>query len=341
MENAIITFTVPFTQVFGAQVTKCSMGVAVTLGGFVNSTDMSPLLTIIYSLSTTGMTVDTAYGSNNKSPFLWFAYGYVQIPTSVPSSSLLSFPSSSYSFPSSSTSATTTSSSTVGSVTLANGFTLQWGYGKNQSTQTITFSPVFTQIFGAQISKSNCNNNTTLTGGIVNTVYQSPLLSFITSLTTTGLTVDTGYASYNKSEFFWIAYGLVSSYETSVPSPSLYSFTDSSLYLLPSFTSKGYIIMDSVTRFGIQWGYGPNANPLNNSVQLITFCTPFVYVFGAQITLSNCNNNLSYGSGIVNTTDVAPILTNIGSISTTGMYVDVGVNSYNKSEFFWIAFGIM
>jgi len=316
------------------------MNEAVTLGGIINTTSMSPLNTYIMSLSTTGMTVDSAYLSANKSPFLWFAYGYVQIPTSVPSSSLLSFPSSSYSFPASTVSATTTSSNTVGWVTLSNGFTLQWGYGKNQSTQTITFSPIFTQIFGAQISKSYCNKNTSFGSGIVNTTSMSPLLTFISSLTTTGMTVDTGYNSYNKSEFFWIAYGLVSSYATSVPSSGLYSFPDSS-YLLPSFTSKGYIIMDSVTRFGIQWGYAPNVNPLNSSVQLITFCTPFVYVFGAQITLSNCNSNISYGSGIVNTTAAAPIQTYIGYVSTTGMSVDVGVNSLNKSEFFWIAFGIM
>jgi len=41
-------------------------------------------------------------------------------------------------------------------------------------------------------------------------VIMSPLNNYIVLLSNTQLVVDTGYNSSNKTEFFWIAYGIIS-----------------------------------------------------------------------------------------------------------------------------------
>jgi hypothetical protein len=95
--------------------------------------------------------------------------------------------------------------------------------------------------------------------------------------------------------------------------------------------------MDSVSRFAIQWGYGS----IDASTATITFMNPFTQVLSAQITKSNCNNNTQLGSGIVNSSSMSPLNTYITSLSKSGITVDPGFGSTNKSEYFWIAYGIM
>jgi lipid-A-disaccharide synthase-like uncharacterized protein len=384
-----ITFPLSFTQVFGAQMSKsycnkntnnltshlCSTAEIANnqyyvnlsacqenteyCGGIKNDTSMAPLNTYITSITNTGMSVDTGLFSYYKSEYFWMAYGYYKIPSLISTSYL--YPTSSYSFPSSTVSAITTSSSTVGWVTLANGFTFQWGYGKNENqspgTQPITFTQTFTQVFGAQISKSNCNNNTNnlvqtshwkgwtlfCEGGNNNDSTMAPLHTYITSLSTKGMTVDTGYLSNNKSEYFWLAYGYISSLSTQSPTLS------TSSYLYPSSitsatsvstSSKGWITLDVSSGFTIQWGY---AKVESTKDVTINFTKSFSVLCGMQISKSNCNNNTDFGTGVDldNTTNMAPLHTYITSVSTTGFVVDTGMYSTKKAEYFWIAYGIV
>ena len=383
-----ITFLLSFTQVFGAQMSKsncnkntnnvtphtCSNAEISNnqyysaicqehedlCGGIKNDTSMAPLNTYITAITNTGMSVDTGLFSYYKSEYFWMAYGYYKIPSLLSNSYL--YPTSSYSFPSSTVSAITTSSSTVGWVTLANGFTFQWGYGKNENqttagTQPITFTKTFSQVFGAQISKSNCNNNTnnlvqtntwggifytqyTCIGGNNNDTTMAPLHTYITSLSTKGMTLDTGYLSENKSEYFWLAYGYISSLSTQSPTLSTSSyFYPSSITSATSVStsSKGWITLDVSSGYTIQWGY----SKVNDATMYFT--KSFSVLCGMQISKSNCNNNTDFGTGVDldNTTNMAPLHTYITSVSTTGFVVDTGMYSTKKAEYFWIAYGIV
>jgi hypothetical protein len=314
---------------------------------------MAPLHTYITSLNTSGMNVDTGMYSGNKTEFFWMSFGN---RTVTPSTSLYTYPSSFYSFPSSSSSPTSTSSKSAGWTTLVNGFTFQWGYGPNENitnAQPITFSVPFSQVFGAQVSMSYCNKNTngftqttswwdgSVTGGVVNNSTMAPLRTYITSLSNSGMNVDTGYGSNNKSEFFWLSYGLYSPSTTTTGPPVVSDgsalFPSSTTSATTPSTTSGYIIVDSTSRFAIQWGCGK----IDSSGATITFSKAFTQVVGAQITKSNCNNNSQWGSGIVNSTSMSPLNTYIMALSNTGINVDPGYGSTNKSEYFWIAYGIM
>ena len=389
--SQVVTFPLAFTQVFGAQISKsycnkntnnltsysCTYsdlkninyygdstcdetGYYCYCGGITNDTSMAPLNTYITSITNTGMNIDTGLMSYNKSEYFWMAYGYYTIPSFAPSTFI--YPSTSYSFPTSSTLSTTSSSSSVGWVTLLNGFTFQWGYGKNEVDTTgsgnpkITFSKTFTQVFGAQISKSNCNNNTSnlyqtcsgfwnrkCIGGNNNDTTMAPLHTYITSLSTKSMYVDTGYLSGNKSDYFWLAYGYISSLSTQSPTLSTSSyFYPSSLTSATSVStsSKGWITLDVSSGFTIQWGY---AKVESTTIVTINFTKSYSVLCGMQISKSNCNNNTDFGTGVDlnNTTNMAPLHTYVLSVSTTGFVVDTGLYSTKKAEYFWIAYGIV
>jgi hypothetical protein len=168
----------------------------------------------------------------------------------------------------------------------------------------------------------------------------APLHTYIFSLSTKSMNVDTGYLSGNKSDYFWLAYGYISTLSTQ--SPTL----NTSSYLYPSSitsatsvstSSHGWITLDVTSGYTIQWGY----SKVNDATMYFT--KSFSVLCGMQISKSNCNNNTDFGTGVDlnNTTSMAPLHTYITSVSTSGFVVDTGMYSTKKAEYFWIAYGIV
>jgi lipid-A-disaccharide synthase-like uncharacterized protein len=342
-----IKFPMKFSIVFGAHITRMTR---------VWNDDIftdNPLNTYITSLTNEKMEVHTALFQNTPCPYFWYSYGFYQID--ILASTFYLFPSTSYSFPS----AGYKDKENKGWVELANGFMIQWGYGDQETNedgnQSITFLNPFSKIFGAQITKSNCSNNTPFGNyskegkddaistlfnlGLLASSHSPPISTQIQSITKKGMKVDTGFGTYNKSEYFWMAYGL--STQKPFLSTPFYSFPKSSFSVMDrSSTSHGWILLDSSTNFAVQWGYGPKwwYGPKEETINVaerylpIVFSPPFIQVFGVQMTKSLDGMDRQWGSG-------DPVMTRIYSLSNDHMYVDVGSNINQKSEFYWIAYG--
>jgi hypothetical protein len=175
--------------------------------------------------------------------------------------------------------------------------------------------------------------------GLLASSHSPPISTQIQSITKKGMNVDTGFGTMHKSDYFWMAYGL--STQKPFLSTPFYLFPTSSFSVMDrSSTSNGWILLDSSTSFAVQWGYGPkweyglkqeNINVSERYLPIV-FSPPFIKVFGVQMTKSLDGMDRQWGSG-------DPVMTRIYSLFNDHMYVDVGSNINQKSEFYWIAYG--
>ncbi|NBV69081.1 MAG: hypothetical protein EBR74_11170, partial [Flavobacteriia bacterium] len=288
-----IVFPMKFSTVFGAQITRMSRDWNDEI-----FTD-NPLNTYITKLTNEKMEVHTAMLQSTPCPYFWFSYGFYQID--ILSSTFYLFPRTTYSFP---TINETFSKGKGGWVTLVNGFMFQWGYGDQETdeygNQLITFPRSFSRVFGGQITKSDCQKNTPFGNfskegkddaistlfnlGLVSTSHSPPLSTQLQSISTKGMIVNTGFGSFNKSDYFWMAYGI--STEKPFLSTPYHSFPKT--IMKPSSKSHGWIVLDSSTNFAVQWGYGPKEENIIVSERYlpIVFSPPFDQVFGVQMTKS-------------------------------------------------------
>jgi hypothetical protein len=327
-----IKFPKIFTMVMGVQLTRHT-----EVWNDDNMTD-NPLNTFVMKLSNEGMEVETAYLQNEPTAFFWMSYGLYRLD--VLSTAFYAFPPSSYQF-----------QEKNGRVSFPNGLTFQWGYGSQEwnkeKDQFVSFPIPFTKVFGAQITKSNIYNNTSWGGyseetsedtvtnwfnlGVLASAHSPPIDTQIISLSTTDMSVDTGYQSRNKSEFFWLAYGIFS--ETSSE----------------SLGRNGWVEMDPKSKLMIQWGYGPEIPKDQNIPSFerllpIHFSPSFEQVYNVQLTKYSPKNSKSLDflcpvrrEG--REEDGFPVIPRVYSLSPSEMYVDTGAQVSQKSKFFWIAFG--